>query len=212
MAALPGAMGREERGGAPSRRVAVDYTSTGRTILMTDDLNGITKLPEEGARWIDEPLRGAIRELRTVLLSRADGGVPAAREAWTEAAQMVVAIMQQHGIEFGEPPLEQIDINPEMIERLLDEAELSPGPITPAARAMLAILRWLLVTDEANGSRTGSEQFSGWARRATALYDRDEPGSPEPGSSRSWTPTPITDAAPELHPPPPAPDNPIGRD
>ena len=125
---------------------------------------------------------------------------------------MVAAIMQQHGIVFAEPPLEQLDINPEMIERLLDEAELSPGPITPAARAMLAILRWLLVTDEARGSRTGSQQFSDWARRATTLYDRDEPGSPESGSARHWTPPPIADAAPELHPPPPAPDNPIGRD
>lgn len=192
MAALPGAMGREERGDAPSGRVAVDYTGTGRTILMTDDLRGITKLPEEGARWIDEPLRGAIRELRTVLLSRADGGVPAAREAWTEAAQMVVAIMQQHGIEFEEPLPEHVDITPATIERLLDEAELSPGPITPAARAMLAIMQWLAARATTEEPTQG---FDRWVQRAATLYDLKIDHS-EPVEAQA----------------PPAPDNPMRRD
>ncbi len=138
---------------------------------MTLDQRDATKPPAEAPRWIDEELRVAVRELRMTLLHKATDTVPAASKAWTEAAAMVVAIMQQYSIPFEDPVSGEIDITPALIERLLDEAELSPGEITPGARAMLTILRWLYARAPEVEPQL---PFDSWVERAAALYDRDE--------------------------------------
>lgn len=127
----------------------------------------MTADPNEGTRWIDEPLRAAVRELRTALLDKATDRVPAARDAWTEAAQMVLAIMQQHGIEFAEP-FDPGPVTPEVVRGLLDEAELSRGPVTPAVRAMVGIFEWLL--DQERRANPSGIQLDGFARRAVAIW------------------------------------------
>ena len=161
---------------------------------MTTDQRDITKPPVEGARWIDEELRAAIRELRMALLGKATDTVPAASKAWTDAATMVGEIMQQHGIPFDPQP-DQVDITPALIERLLDEAELSPGEVTPGARAMLTILRWLYARAPEVEPQL---PFDNWVARAVTLYDlrvaeATPPGPPPPPdrplpASRAATP------------------------
>ncbi len=125
----------------------------------------------------EQQLRAAVRELRDDLIEQRDrDSVPAAKESWNGAVGLMTALMQAHGIPLEDPLPEQIDITPALIERLLDEAELSPGPLTPGARAMLAIFRWLYARAPMDEPMLS---FDSWAQRAAQLYDvkivRSEP-------------------------------------
>lgn len=150
----------------------------------------------------EQLLRSAVRELRDHLIKERDqDSVPAARESWNGAVGLTTALMQTHGIPLEEPQPEQADITPALIERLLDEAELSPGPMTPGARAMVAIFRWLYVrapTDEATVA------FDRWAQRAAQLYD----GGSGSGVVSGIAPPPGTESAPAPAPAPASPPAP----
>lgn len=129
-------------------------------------------------------LADAIRGLRDQLIEQRDGdSVPAAVGAWNGAVGMMTALMQAHGIPLENPLPEQIDITPALIERLLDEAELSPGPLAPGARAMVAILRWL----HARAPEAEPQlPFDSWVARAAALYDSGPaPASPTPPAAEA---------------------------
>ncbi len=139
----------------------------------------------EAPRWIDEELRTAIRTLGGEFLARAREGVPAERQAWTEAAQMVAVLMEQHGIAFSEP-FDPGPMTAEILDGLLNEAELSRGPVTPAVRAMVGIFEWLLAQERAGDST--SYQLDGFARRAVAIW----------GGRGSLTTSAIQRASPEI--------------
>ncbi len=118
----------------------------------------------------EKRLRAAVRDMRTALIEARDlDSVPAAVSAWNGAVRLATDLMQAHGIPFQDPLPEQIDVTPALIERLLDEAELSPGEITPGARAMLTILRWL---QHRAPEVEPQLPFDSWVERAAALYDQ----------------------------------------
>lgn len=121
-------------------------------------------------------LRAAVRDVRNHLIEQRDlDSVPAAVDAWNGAVRLATALMEAHDIPLEEPLPEQVDITPALIERLLDEAELSPGSVTPGARAMLTVLRWLYVRQPENEK---SDPVNIWIARAASLYDDERSGAP----------------------------------
>jgi hypothetical protein len=124
----------------------------------------------------EKRLQAAVRELRDHLIEQRDGdSVPAGVGAWNGAVRIVTDLMQAYGIPLEDPLPEQVDITPALIERLLDEAELSPGEITPGARAMLTVLRWLYVRQPESEK---SDPVNIWIARAATLYDQRSEARP----------------------------------